>query len=105
MEEVKVIGIHLATLESLIRGIIKEELSHFEGKVQNLYLQQDPPKQQLAVKDVATLLGITRQTLLTYRKKGYLPEPLYNQAGRPYWTREQIISINLANGLGQKFSL
>lgn len=39
MEEGKVIGIHIATLESLIRGIIKEELSCFEGKVQNLYLQ------------------------------------------------------------------
>ena len=41
MEEGKVIGIHLARLESLICGIIREELTHFEGKVQNLYLQQD----------------------------------------------------------------
>ena len=105
MEGNVVIGIELATLKELIAATVREEVTKIVSSIKDNQTETNPFVDRLFTKDVAALLGVTRQTVLAYRKKGILPEPQQSASGKPYWTRNEVTAGIKSHDLAFKYNL
>lgn len=108
-EQQQVIGIEVAALKEMMREamreVMREELSKLEQRLVAAQSAKVPIDDRLFTKDVAKLLGITRQTVTEYRKKEILPPPQLTPGGRPYWNKEQVIEAIKTSGFAYKYEL
>ena len=89
----KIIGIELNSFEEVLRNIVRREMKPIREEIketlksrQELILQD----KRLYTNQVAEMLGVTRHTVLNYRKNGELPEPKKDLSGHPYWAPDEI---------------
>ena len=104
----KVIGIEIAALRSLVREVVREEVSQMADHIINVLRPSDHDLKEgveYTTNQVATILGVTRNTIRNYRIEGILPEPKLNLSGRPVWTAAQIVGAGRHKGIKTKFEL
>ena len=108
MTEAKIIGIELDQLAELVRTVVRREIAVKSEEIIAALRVSDNDLiygQQYTTNMVADILGVTRNTVLNYKKSGILDEPAINLSGRPYWTAEQIMAAGYKKGIETKFKV
>jgi len=59
-------------------------------------------EERLYTDQVAEILGVTRRTIVNYRKSGDLPEPQRDLSDRPYWTADELERVLIRRGIKTK---
>jgi hypothetical protein len=103
-----VVGIELELLKKIVRYVVSEELSKAASHIIDALKPSDiklTDGATYSTNQVASILGVTRNTVRNYRKEGILAEPALNLSGRPVWTSEQIIGASRKKGIVTKFDV
>jgi hypothetical protein len=106
MADVKIIGIELDQLIDIVRGVVRDEITLKAGDIISTLRDSSTDLiegKQYTTNMVAAILGVTRNTILNYRKSGILSEPSINLSGNPVWTAKQIKSAGYKKGIETKF--
>ena len=103
--DIKVIGIEVDGLISLIRDIVREELQDFEERMKESRALENPLSDKMMINDLAKFLDVSRHTITNYKKSGILPQPKLTLSGRPYWDKEEVIACLKANDMAWKYNL
>jgi hypothetical protein len=94
-KQVKIIGIELEQLESIITKIVTEQNRILSEELRALMAKKDDRlnSDHINTKDLMVQLGVTRNTIQNYRKSRLLPPPNFDLSGRPYWTADQLVTF------------
>jgi hypothetical protein len=104
----RILGIELGLLEEVLRTIVRQEMTEMRNEINQTLISKRESllqEERLHTDDVANILGVTRHTVLNYRKKGDLPEPQYDISNRPYWTPDQLERLMRLRGIKGKFPI
>lgn len=96
----------LGVLEEVLRAIVRQEMAEMRDEIKQTLISKKESllqEERLYTDDVAEVLDKTRHTVLNYRKRGYIPEPLYDTSKRPYWTPDQLKGVMTRLGIKGKF--
>ena len=103
--ETKIVVMDVDGLKNLMRQIVSDEFEKFDQKLRERKLAEKPYGDKLRKKEVAELIGCSLKTVTTYYQKGILPAPTIGINGKPYWTKEEVLSAIRANDLAWKYNL
>ncbi len=101
-----IIGIELELLEEVLRKVVREEMKAMRDEIKETLISKRESllqEERLSTNQVAEILGVTRHTVLSYRKNGELPEPKRDLSGRVYWTPAELENVLLRRGIKTKF--
>ena len=80
--ETKIVVMDVDGLKNLMRQIVSDEFEKFDQKLRERKLAEKPYGDKLRKKEVAELIN-----------------------GKPYWTKEEVLSAIRANDLAWKYNL